>query len=92
METGNIVKPASLAYEDYTNELVRITNESGLPLFVVELVIKEFLIDVRQAAQRQLQADKEEYNKQLSDMNDKEESKTPDSSAQEIATGENESE
>lgn len=58
-------KPITLIKEDYVKNLIDITNASGLPLFIVELVVKEFLETLHIASQQQLEKDRQAYIKEL---------------------------
>lgn len=62
-----IPKPLTLVKEDFTNSLVDLCNNSGLPFFIIENVLKDFIQEVHIASQKQLEADKAQYNKALKD-------------------------
>lgn len=68
MNNNKIVKPASLLKEDLVNGLVDLCNNCGLPLFVVESVLKDLIQEVNTAAQRQLEKDRAEYNEALKQL------------------------
>lgn len=56
-------KPLSVAREDFVNELVELINNSGLPMFVVLDVLKGATEEVKDAAARQYEQEKMEYEK-----------------------------
>lgn len=56
-------KPLSVAREDFVNELVELVNNSGLPMFVVLDVLKGATEEVKEAAARQYEQEKLEYEK-----------------------------
>lgn len=56
-------KPLSVAREDFVNELVELVNNSGLPMFVVLEVLKCAVEEVKEAASRQYEQEKLEYEK-----------------------------
>ena len=56
-------KPLSVAREDFVNELVELINNSGLPMFVVLDVLKGATEEVNDAAARQYEQEKMEYEK-----------------------------
>lgn len=58
----NIEKPISLLKEDYMRGVVNLTNESRLPLFIVEYVLKDILNEVHAVSTKQLQEDREKYS------------------------------
>ena len=58
-------KPITVAYENFKSDLTKLINNSGLPAFVVELVLRDYLSEVGIIAQNQLQSDKTKYEKYL---------------------------
>lgn len=59
-------KPVSVAYEDLKSGIAELINASNLPAFVIESVIKEFLIEISDVAKKQYKYDKEQYEASLS--------------------------
>lgn len=55
-------KPLTLLREEFVENLINLCNNSGLPFFVAESVIKELLPDIHSASQKQLESDREKYN------------------------------
>lgn len=66
-------KPSTLIYEDFKREMADLINNSGLPFFIVENVLQNFLIEVKDAAKKQYQIDKLQYEKSLSEKDEKKE-------------------
>ena len=58
-------KPTTIVYEEFKQDLANLINNSGLPAFVVEPVLQNFLNETRMIMQRQYQLDKAEYEKSL---------------------------
>ena len=58
-------KPSTIIYEEFKQNLATLINNSGLPAFVIEPVLRDFLNETRIMAQRQYQADKAEYENAL---------------------------
>lgn len=59
-------KPISVVYEEFKQALIDLINNSGLPAFVVEPVLRECTNEVKAAAENQYKSDKymfEEYLK-----------------------------
>lgn len=56
-------RPLSVAREDFVNALVELVNNSGLPMFVVLDVMKAATEEVKEAAARQYEQEKLEYEK-----------------------------
>lgn len=58
-------KPITVAREDFVNDLVSLINNSQLPMFVVLDVLRSTTDEVREAAKRQYEVEKEKYKKSL---------------------------
>ena len=54
-------KPFSLICEDFKKELTDLINNSVLPPSIIELILQSYLIEVNNAAKRQYQYDKIQY-------------------------------
>lgn len=65
MKNTGLVKPATLLKEDFVQGLVNLCNNSGLPFFIVESIIKDFLHEIHVASQKQLESDRVNYNNEL---------------------------
>lgn len=57
--------PASLSHEIFKKKIVNAVNESKLPPFVVEDVLRVILADVHELAIKAVQKDREEYEKSI---------------------------
>lgn len=62
-------KPQTLVYEEFKNGIAGLINNSGLPFFVIESVLKDFLIEVREVSKQQCEYDKQQYEHYLSTQN-----------------------
>lgn len=60
-------KPSTIIYEEFKQDLANLINDSGLPAFIIEPVLRDYLNEVRLMAQRQYQADKAAYEKSLTE-------------------------
>lgn len=58
-------KPLSITYEEFKKNMLDVINNSGLPAFIIESVLHNYLIEIKAVAQKQYQSDKEEYEKYL---------------------------
>lgn len=58
-------KPMTVAKEDFANNLTDLINNSGLPAFVIESVMKDMYFEVRDVAQKQYRQDNEQYQSAL---------------------------
>ena len=54
-------KPLTLLREDFIGNVARLINESGLPLFVVEDVMRQLTNSVSELARQQLEQDRKAY-------------------------------
>ncbi len=66
----NIKKPITIAKEDFSKNLIDLINNSHLPLFVIEYLLKDLIEEVRKASVKQLETDTLEYNKLLNNNKD----------------------
>ena len=62
-------KPSTIIYEEFKHDLTALINNSGLPAFIIEPVLKDFLNEIRIMAQRQYQKDLAEYEKAVVEEN-----------------------
>jgi hypothetical protein len=58
-------KPSTIIYEEFKQDLANLINKSGLPAFIIEPVLRDYLIEIKTLAQKQYQADKAEYENSL---------------------------
>ena len=66
LKTNNINKPLTIVCEDFKAELTRLVNETPMPLFVIESIMKDIISLVHNATQQQLAMDRETYNNAVS--------------------------
>lgn len=69
---NKVAKPMSVARSEFIQSLTNLINESTLPLFVIESVLKDMYSDVRSLSQRQLEIDLKNYRESLSQAEDEE--------------------
>lgn len=67
-ENKNITKPLTLLREEFVMNMAELCNNSGLPFFVVESVLKDFIQEVNIASKRQFEADKIKYSQELASL------------------------
>lgn len=67
-----VTKPMSVARSEFIQSLTRLINDSPLPPFVIESVLKDMHADIRTLAQRQLEMDAKNYREALSQAEDDE--------------------
>lgn len=69
---NKVMKPMSVARSEFIQSLTNLINESTLPLFVIESILKDMYSDVRSLSQRQLEIDLKNYREALSQAEDEE--------------------
>lgn len=55
-------KPITVIADDFQRDLINLVNQSNLPMFFVESILKDLLQEVHLVAVRQLEKDRELYN------------------------------
>lgn len=63
-------KPITVVYEEFKQNLADLINNSGLPAFVIEPILQNYLNEARVAMSKQYQIDKDKYEKSLKENND----------------------
>lgn len=71
-------KPANLIMEETKENIVKIINESGLPPFLVEPIIKDLYNQVSILKQQELEKSKKEYENSLNQEKEKKGAKKDD--------------
>lgn len=66
-------KPISIKIKEFKNMAVNLVNTSGLPLIVVEPILKDILGVVQNKLDQEYLQDKANYEKFLAEQNNKEE-------------------
>lgn len=61
-------KPISLKLKDFKNDAVNLINTSGLPLFIVEPILREVLVAVQTKVEQEYQQDKINYEQSLKEQ------------------------
>ena len=65
MENKTIQKPIMVQIQEFKNGISTLIQDSKLPIFIVEPIIKEFAQEANLALQQYSNAQMKEYNKQL---------------------------
>ena len=60
-------KPVTIIREELIENMVGLINESSLPLFVIEPILKELYLEVKNGAQQQLESDKRQYQSSIAE-------------------------
>lgn len=65
-----ITKPITVVRQEFIENIVNEINTCGLPLFVVEPILKDLLNEVSIAAKRQYETEKAQYEQALASQNE----------------------
>lgn len=66
-----IMKPMSVARVEFINSLTDLINNSMLPPFIIEPILKDMYNDIHMVTQRQYEADVKRYNEELKKQGEK---------------------
>lgn len=58
-------KPITLVREDFINGVIDLCNDSRLPFFMIEDIMKDLIQQIHAAAKQQLEEDRKKYQKEL---------------------------
>jgi hypothetical protein len=61
MSNKILEKPITLVREDFINNIVDLCNNSGLPFFMIEDVLKSLVQEIHAASIHQIESDKKQY-------------------------------
>ena len=61
-------KPITIMYEDFKQELANLINNSGLPAFMIEPVLQNYLNETKIAVKKQYELDKLQYEKNIENV------------------------
>lgn len=75
MNEDIIEKPSSVAKEEFISKLVDLVNNASLPLFVIEYILKDFVIDIHTASSNQAAREKQEYLYKMNQLKEAEDDK-----------------
>ena len=64
-------KPFSIIYDDFKREMASLIGNAGLPPSVIASVLQNYFTEVNNIAKNQYMIDKAQYEKMLSEQDDK---------------------
>ena len=73
-----MTKPANLIIEETKENLVKVINESGLPPFLLEPILKDLYNQISILKQQELEKSKQEYENSLNQEKEKKGAKKDD--------------
>lgn len=59
------IKPISIVREEFIKNIADVINDSMLPAFIIEPILKDMYLESKVAAQRQYESDKRQYEECL---------------------------
>lgn len=65
-------KPITVAREEFVEKIVQTVNESRMPAFIMESILKDITAEVHAAALQQYENDKKAYEESLKDKTERE--------------------
>lgn len=65
----HIQKPITLVRAEFVSNMTNLINNSGLPSFIIEPILKDMLYDVRIMSQKQLELDTKKYQEMIESSN-----------------------
>lgn len=78
MENKTIQKPIVVQIQEFKNGISTLVQESKLPIFIIEPIIKEFAQEANIALQQYTNVQISEYEKQLEESQNKQSKTTED--------------
>ena len=60
-----IEKPITVVRQEFIEIITSVINNSNLPLFIVEPILRDIYLEVKTLSQKQYETDKEEYENKL---------------------------
>lgn len=67
-ENMNVVKPITLLREEFIENVATLCNSSGLPFFIIESVLRDFVQEVNIASRKQFETDRLKYNQEVENL------------------------
>ena len=61
MNENEVMKPTTLLKEDFTQGLIDLCNNSGLPFLIMEYILKDVYLEVKTLAKKQYESDLMKY-------------------------------
>ena len=65
MNTQGINKPIMILREEFMMNMSNLINKSGLPLFIIEPIMRDMLMEVNAGVKRQYEMEKVQYEQAL---------------------------
>lgn len=62
------LKPTSVMRMEFITSMADLINNSGLPPFVMEPIVKDMLLEIQAATKKQYEYDKEQYEQAIASV------------------------
>lgn len=71
--TNTTTKPIIIAMNDFKQNIVKAINESQMPMAIVNMLLKDIIMQCDQLEKQELEVTMQQYNKQQTESEDKDE-------------------
>jgi hypothetical protein len=65
---SNFEKPITVVRQEFIDGLINYVNNSSLPLFVIEPILRDIYMEVKAMSQKQYESEKMQYENSLKEM------------------------
>ena len=65
---SNFEKPITVVRQEFIDGLINHVNNSSLPLFVIEPILRDIYMEVKAMSQKQYESEKMQYENSLKEM------------------------
>ena len=73
----NLNKPITIVRAEFISNLIKLINTSCLPPFIIEPILRDVHMEIREAANNQYRIDVENYNKNIQALMNKDSQSMP---------------
>lgn len=71
--TNTTTKPIIIAMNDFKQNIVKAINDSQMPMAIVNMLLKDIIMQCDQLEKQELEVTMQQYNKQQTESEDKDE-------------------
>lgn len=71
--TNTTTKPIIIAMNDFKQNIVKAINDSQMPMAIVNMLLKDIIMQCDQLEKQELEVTMQQYNKQQAESEDKDE-------------------
>lgn len=72
-ENRTVTKPTLVARQEFIDNMLRVINESGVPLFIIHPILESLTRDIDNVVKQQYEQEKNQYEAALVEKTDREE-------------------